>query len=276
MSTLNFMGWTQLLIGVVIALGGYLLLVFGVDKGTPAFRKWLIRGLSVWGAWFAMTPFTEAGPDSISAQALALLVAAVLVVYGRRIRGILDNEPWWEAGKPGRSITAHFAQSRFIAWSKRLNPRWAFLASDDGSYTGPDEWEPPMLRVPCLRLQRSVFLGLIVTMPTVGKKPLAGSVRWPWWRTLQWGLTHLGHNFSRYVIGVADRERVVVGRYAPRDRAPHEGWLTCLTCVVLAGRTVHLPFVSYHGRRCDMEVGWHPSGAFTVRCHLFHGFHAHV
>lgn len=273
---LPFLGWTQAVIGAVIALGGYLLLVFGVDKQTPAGRKWLIRGLSVWGAWFAMTPFTADGPDSISAQALALLVATVLVVHGRRIRGILDNEGWWAAGRPGETITAHFDGIRRIHWRQKLNLRWAFLASEDGSYTGPDDWVPECLCLPGIGIAHLVLFGRIVPIPCFRWMRVERSMQWSYWRTWRWGMDHFGHNFASYVIGVADRERLVEGRFAPRDRAPVEGWLSCVTHVQICGRYVLLPFISFHGRHFDFEAMWSPSGAFTLRFHHFHGHAAHA
>lgn len=270
MTSIPVLGWSQVVIGSIIALGGYLLLVFCVDQHTPALRKWLIRGLSVWGAWFAMTPFTSAGADSISAQALALLVAMVLVVHGRRIRGILDNEDWWEAGRAGRPVTAHFEESRSIPWRQRLNLRWAFLAADDGSYQGPSDWNPDAFALPGIGLTPFVMMGRVVQIPCLQWRRIERSVSWSWWRTWQWGAAHFGHNFTNYVIGVAGRERLIEGRYAPRDRSPNEGWLTCVTHVQIAGRFVSLPFVSFHGSHCDFQAMWHPSGAFTLRFHRFH------
>lgn len=267
MHSLPFLGWTQVVIGAVIALGGYLLLVFGVDKQTPAVRKWLISGLSVWGAWFAMTPFTADGPDSISAQALALLVASILVIHGRRIRGILDGEAWWVAGNHRNYSVAHFHSSRLIRWREKINPLWALFASDDGALTGPPGWSPKpfTLLAPCLRT--ACIYGSIVSIPSIRCVGIETSKRWRWWRALCWWSEHLGHNLTHYVLGVADRDRLVEGEFAPRERAPKYGWLTCRTTVQVGSRYLVLPFVSYHGAHIDFQALWHPSGAFTLRFH---------
>lgn len=269
--TIGFFGWTQVLIGSVIALGGYLLLVFGVDKTTPPLRTWLVRGLSVWGAWFALVPFTHRGADSLSAQALALLVASLLIIHGRRIKGILDDEWWWHEGRGYTTITGHFEGVRTIPPSWKRNPLWAILADDSGRLFGPSTWSPAPLEIPVLRLVPVVLGRMVLRLPILQMVPIRASTSWRVWRSIAWWREHLFHNFAHYVIGIADRERLVEGRYGPASRAPGGGWLTCITHVEVGKRIWMLPFVSYQSGGFDFEFGWHPSGAFTVRFHNLGG-----
>lgn len=270
MHGVGLIGWSQVAIGLTICICGFLMLVFCVDGQSPAVRKWLVRGLSIWGAWFAMVPFTDHGPDSLAAQAIALLVASVLVLHGRRIRGILDGESWWEAGRHRNYSVAHFHSSGAIDWRKKLNPLWALLASDDGALTAPSEWSPAPLRMITVRMRQSCLFGAVLRVPAVVSVGLEQSTRWPWWRAICWWSSHLGHNLTHYVLGVADRDRLVEGEFAPRERAPNYGWLTCMTTVQIGKRFLSLPFVSYYGPSIDFQALWHPSGAFTLRIHRMH------
>lgn len=275
MNAIGVFGWSQVLIGSVIALGGYLLLVFGVDKTTPMLRKWLVRGLSVWGAWFALVPFTARGADSLSAQALALLVASLLVLHGRRIKGILDDEWWWHEGRGYEVVTGHFEGVASVPFRQKFNLLWAFLADDDGHVLPPTKWPHAALRRPALRMGPVVIAGAVVRLPHLAMVDIEASRGWAVWRSLCWWSQNFGHNFANYVLGVADRERLVIGRYSPMSRAPLGGWLNCVTHVQVGSREFSLPFVSYHSAQCDLEFGWHPSGAFTARFHntalTFHG-----
>lgn len=268
------LSYTQAAIGATIAIAGFLLVVFAVDSSTPLLRKWAVRGLAVWGAWFAMTPFTAQGHDSISAQALALLIAVVLVAHGRRIKGILDDEWWWHEGRGYEVVTGHFEGVASIPFRQKFNLLWAFLADDDGHVMAPTNWAHGALRRPALRMGPVVIGGAVVRLPHLTMVDIEASRGWLIWRSLCWWSQNFGHNFSHYVFGVADRERLVIGRYSPMSRAPLGGWLTCFTHVQIGERCLCLPFVSYHSPFCDLEFGWHPSGAFTARFHntaLHHG-----
>lgn len=90
----------QCLVGVAITLSAYVIAALGMDKKTHFMVRWPMAGLVGWGAWFALVPWTHHGHDSLAAIALGLLVAFVLIVYGRQVRGILDGEVWW----PGRRL----------------------------------------------------------------------------------------------------------------------------------------------------------------------------
>lgn len=86
----------QACIGLLIVVGGFLILQAGSDKGTPWPIKAPMIGLVAWGAWFGGLPL-EGHHDSLAANALAGLVAYVLIRYGRQVRGILASETWWVA-----------------------------------------------------------------------------------------------------------------------------------------------------------------------------------
>lgn len=261
------LSYTQAAIGATIAIAGFLLVVFAVDSTTPFFRKWAVRGLAVWGAWFAMTPFTAQGHDSLAAQALALLVAVTLVVHGRRIKGILDDEWWWHEGSGYEPQVGHFAPSALIPFRQKFNPLWAFLADEAGHVMAPTRWEHRAIRRPSIQITRIAVGSLIIPMLRIVMVDIEASKSWALWRNLCWWRQNLGHNFAHYVLGVADRDRIVIGRFSPMSRAPVSGWLTCTTHTQVGDHYLNLPFISFHSDACDMEFGWHPSGAFTLRFH---------
>jgi hypothetical protein len=80
-------------------------------------------------------------------------------------------------------------------------------------------------------------------------------------RALKWSLRNPFHNFTHYVIGVADKPFVRSGRY-PRDISnPHGGWNFAVTKY----KWVRLPFISYRRGRFEFYLGWRVRGNFGIK-----------
>lgn len=85
-----------------------------------------------------------------------------------------------------------------------------------------------------------------------------------WLRKLLWYLRNPLHNFTWYVIGVADRIKKVESMFEPYIQwYPGGGWLK-LHVVTLKG--TRLPFWSWWSKKSMIEgyFGWRPSGAFSL------------
>lgn len=297
---IGLLGWIQTLIGISILVGGYILLAFGTDQASSRLTKWLLRGLAIWGAWFAMTPWSSGGPDSLSAQALGLLVACVTLRYGRQLRGIIDGEHWWEPNARNAALLQSYqTPRRKIArkWLKALNPFWLLIDNEEDGVWGDPRWSPPEWMVPSnIQLGwRRVTFSLFgrpssCTVPSIacvwisfpqlrvpvgirfsGFAPrlvyalLPRSYEWRWWRAVAWWFRNPLHNLTWYVLGVADKERVVRGPWAPSFHRPGGGWLWCFTDVPVLGLTIPLPFVSYVSATRKAYAGWRPSGSFGFK-----------
>lgn len=274
---IGLLGWLQTLIGLSILVGGYILLAFGTDQASSRLTKWLLRGLAVWGAWFAMTPWSSGGPDSISAQALGLLVAFVTLRYGRQLRGIIDGEHWWEPNARNAALLHSYqTPRRKIArkWLKALNPFWLLIDNEEDGVWGDPRWVAPTWKCPTqFRLIWRIYtfsaFGRLFspTLPSVSVEwvPIAGSSDWRWWRAVAWWFRNPFHNLTWYVLGVADKERVVRGPWAPSFHRPEGGWLWCFTDVQVLGFTVSLPFISYLSATRKGYAGWRPSGSFGFK-----------
>lgn len=86
-----------LALGVIV--GAVLILLTGSDRRTPWRIRGALIGLALWGVWLLWSA-ARGEPDSIAGQSMTALVAYVLLVYGRQIRGMLDGEIWWPRHKP--------------------------------------------------------------------------------------------------------------------------------------------------------------------------------
>lgn len=78
-------------------------------------------------------------------------------------------------------------------------------------------------------------------------------------RNYRW--RNLGHNFTFYVIGIADREFTRTGRHPEHVFAPGRGW----NWAVSRHHCCFLPFLSYHGGYCETYFGWRERGNFGVK-----------
>ncbi len=85
-------------------------------------------------------------------------------------------------------------------------------------------------------------------------------------RKLKWRFRNPFHNFSFYVIGVADKEIVRSGHYPEQDFNPHGGW----DFEVARRRLVLLPYISYERNWSRFYLGWRKHGAFGVEWRFHH------
>ena len=73
-----------------------------------------------------------------------------------------------------------------------------------------------------------------------------------------WRMRNPLHNFTFYVIGVADKDTTRTGKYPAHVFAPGGGWNWAVT----RHRWLPLPFVSFDGKYCRAYLGWRESGNF--------------
>ena len=78
------------------------------------------------------------------------------------------------------------------------------------------------------------------------------------WRTVFWQLRNPLHNFTFYVLGVADREFTRTGKFPEAVFAPDCGWNWAVTRC----GWVRLPFLSFNGERGRFYLGWRERGNF--------------
>lgn len=83
-------------------------------------------------------------------------------------------------------------------------------------------------------------------------------------RRLLWQLRNPLHNFTFYVIGVADKPFARSGRFPQAVFAPKGGWNWAVT----KHSWVRLPFVSYNGEWGRFYLGWRERGNFGGKINL--------
>jgi hypothetical protein len=103
----------------------------------------------------------------------------------------------------------------------KLNPLWWFKNADDPK---PPDWFKP------------------------GQKH----------RSLRWFLRNPFHNFTFYVIGIADKKHLRSGRYPKTIGKPDGGW----NFAVSRYKCLRLPFVYYSRHGIDFYLGWRTRGNF--------------
>jgi hypothetical protein len=111
-----------------------------------------------------------------------------------------------------------------IGWCEKINPFWWFGNSDEPV---PPDWF----------------------------KPDEKARAWKWfWR-------NPFHNFTHYVIGVADKKYVRSGRYPDRISNPNGGW----NFTIARYGILPLPFVSYRRGNFEFYFGWRVRGNFGIK-----------
>jgi hypothetical protein len=80
-------------------------------------------------------------------------------------------------------------------------------------------------------------------------------------RGLQWFARNPFHNFSRYVIGIADKKYIRSGRYPREISNPNSGW----NFAVARRHCIPLPFVSYRRGKFEFYFGWRVRGDFGIK-----------
>lgn len=80
-------------------------------------------------------------------------------------------------------------------------------------------------------------------------------------RQWRWQLRNPFHNFTFYVVGVADQPVTRTGLHPAHVFAPGGGWNWAIT----RARWLPLPFVSYDCTRCRFYAGWRESGNLGLK-----------
>ena len=127
-------------------------------------------------------------------------------------------------GPPTTSVTHRPTQVRRFTTSQKVNPVWWFGNADEP--VAPDWYRP-------------------------GK---CG-------RNARWHLRNPCHNFTFYVIGIADKEFIRVGRNPTNVSNPHEGW----NWAVCHYKWLRLPFLSYHRGGFQFYCGWRNAGNLGMK-----------
>ena len=83
-------------------------------------------------------------------------------------------------------------------------------------------------------------------------------------RESRWRMRNPLHNFTYYVIGVADKNVTRTGKFPAHVFAPGGGWNWAFT----RARLLPLPFVSFDGKFFRTYLGWRESGNFGGKVNL--------
>ena len=83
-------------------------------------------------------------------------------------------------------------------------------------------------------------------------------------RALKWYVRNPFHNFSHYVIGVADKNFYRSGKFPAHNTGPRGGW----NFAVARRHIVLLPFVAYERKGFTFYLGWRERGNFGMKFNL--------
>ena len=86
-------------------------------------------------------------------------------------------------------------------------------------------------------------------------------------RQLTWRLRNPCHNFTFYVMGIADKPHTRVGRYPAKVASPDGGW----NWAVCRYKRLRLPFVDYKRGRFELYCGWRNGGNFGMKLNFRQG-----
>jgi hypothetical protein len=118
-------------------------------------------------------------------------------------------------------------QREILPWTKKLNPWWWFLNEDDPE---PLEWHEPESS--------------------------------EWYRYITWYLRNPFHNFTWYVIGVADKDHYIYGKLIADVFDKKGGWNYLFH--YMGYGIIYLPFISYMGS-FKFYIGWREKGNFGFK-----------
>jgi hypothetical protein len=80
-------------------------------------------------------------------------------------------------------------------------------------------------------------------------------------RDFLWHLRNPCHNFTFYVIGIADKPFTRIGRFPARADNPGGGW----NWAMCRRKRLRLPFIDYHRGRFEFYCGWRNGGNFGIK-----------
>lgn len=223
----------QLIIGLAIVAGGMVLALSAVDRASRPLLRWAVIGLVCWGAWFALLPAIEGKHDSPAAIALGALVAYVLLRHSGQIVSILSGAEWWPPNQRETWVLTVWGRNLARPSWRKLNPVWLLFGNEDDGCWGPPKWRAGRRKTP--------------------------------WLAIRWWLRNPAHNLLWYGLGVADRDRTLIGGWAIPGR---RGVMVMRTEVRLFGRVVSLPYLSILCKGVHAYAGWRPSGQLSIKVRL--------
>ena len=80
-------------------------------------------------------------------------------------------------------------------------------------------------------------------------------------RKVAWYVRNPFHNFTFYVIGIADKPFWRIGPYPTETSNPHQGW----NWAVCERKMARLAFVDYKRKRFEFYAGWRTGGNFGIK-----------
>jgi hypothetical protein len=83
-------------------------------------------------------------------------------------------------------------------------------------------------------------------------------------REMKWYFRNPLHNFTFYVVGVADKPFYRSGYYPERNFDPTGGW----NFAVSRRHILLLPYVSYQRQWCTFYLGWRERGNFGIKLNI--------
>jgi hypothetical protein len=83
-------------------------------------------------------------------------------------------------------------------------------------------------------------------------------------RVTKWYFRNPMHNFTRYVIGVGDKQFDRIGHHPERIANPNGGW----NFAWVHRKLLWLPGISFHGGKTDFYLGWQNGGNFGTKFNL--------
>jgi hypothetical protein len=83
-------------------------------------------------------------------------------------------------------------------------------------------------------------------------------------RKFTWYLRNPCHNFTFFVMGIADKPFTRTGRFPGEIANPNEGW----NWAVCRYKRIRLPFIAYNHGRFQFYCGWRKGGNFGVKCNF--------
>jgi hypothetical protein len=162
-----------------------------------------------------------------------------------------------------------------------------FCFSSESVWSRPlPNWPPVPMKRPAANTNSPIWHSIIVTpdtrRPTIHFYNKLNPVWWlenadepvaPDWylpddehRTWKWHFRNPFHNFTFYVIGVADKEIVRSGFYPAENFNPAGGW----ELAIAQRKCILLPFVSYERPRLKLYFGWRAHGEFGLELKFLH------
>ena len=144
---------------------------------------------------------------------------------------------------------------------QKSNLIWIIFGNADDGIYGDDRWVPPGCYYPngikVYKPELTLFgKNLTIPIPFISFGNIERIQYSNPWKAFWWWLRNPLHNFTHYVIGVADQEHTYVG-----PDMDSQGFIKAY--VLYNGRK--LPFYAFNYKGLFSYIGWRPSGGFGIK-----------